>query len=149
MDLSEQDSTLFELLTQHGALPGPEVTRQQDEQDAESALEKAGPVDEETLSIPSVRPTTPSRRSFAGDPVFESDQSRDYAASPQQPSRPTTPAPPPSPPPDLMRQGPGLLKKAFSMMKRRVSKQPSDSILSSVVALYAAQMTMLAAAVVG
>ena len=107
-----------------------------------------GGANEETISIPSVRPTTPSRRSFVGDPVFEDDH-EDYTASPKQPSRVPTPATPPLPPADLKKPSPGILKKAFVMLRKRPSKQTQDSILSSAVGFYAAQATLLAAAVIG
>lgn len=149
----EQNTSLRELLIQHGALSGEEAAKQEV---AESAALKEEvdlpPQDEESLSVPTPRPVTPSRRSFVAGPMFESD--RDEFAPPSttshHPSRVTTPTTPPAPPPELARQGPGILKKAFSMMKKKPpSQQAPDSILSSVVGLYAAQMTMLAAAIVG
>lgn len=123
------------------------------DKDAESALqieEADGTLDEpeESLMVPSVRPTTPSRRSFVGDPVFESGKP-DHIATPSQPSHVPTPATPPPVPPEVKKQGPGILKKAFAVLKKRPSQQPKDSILSSAVGFYAAQMTMLAAAVIG
>lgn len=158
MDLCDEQNTItHNLLIQHGGLPGVEVARQRAEkQDTESALpgeEVDGTAlpEDETLSVPTPRPTTPSRRSFVTDPVFETDRQR--AASPPHLSRVSTPVtPPPTTPtfPEGKRPGTGILKKAFSMMRKKApSQQPPESILSSVVGLYAAQMTMLAAAVVG
>ena len=164
LDLSEPDSAIYNLLTEHGGLPGAEVTKQQadgadkvaesvlQEDQAEEAAAELAEVSlagDEALSVPSVRPTTPSRRSFVADPVFESDQP-DYAAvTSSHPSRAPTPATPPPAPEEVVRQGPGILKKMFSMMKKKSSQMPQDSILSSVVGFYAAQMTLLAAAIIG
>lgn len=151
-------TVMHDLLTQHGALPGAEVTNQQ-EQQAESAtkdetdetaaeLAAVSLADEETLSIPSIRPVTPSRRSFVEDPVFDSSH-HDYTTTSQHPSRIPTPATPPPASDEVVRQGPGILKKMFSMMRKKPALQPQDSILSSVMGFYAAQMTLLAAAVIG
>ena len=163
LDLCDPDSAIYELLTQHGALPGTEVTQQEQEEidfTAESAFKKdeaegmvRGGVstptdDDEALSIPSVRPTTPSRQSFVGDPIFEDDRG-EYATSSQQPSRVPTPVTPPPASPDIKKQGPGILKKVFRMLKKKPSQQTKDSIWSSAVGFYAAQVTMLAAAVIG
>lgn len=147
----DQNITIHELLTQHGGLSGTEAAKQwagRQEALTKEEVDGTAAADDETLSVPTPRPTTPSRRSFVSDPVFESDK-QEAVPSPY-PSRAPTPATPPPPPPELNKQGPGILKKAFSLMRKKPpSQQPPDSILSSVVGLYAAQMTMLAAAVVG
>lgn len=44
---------------------------------------------------------------------------------------------------------PGLLERVFSVLKRSKSQLPSDSIFSSAVGFYAANATMLAAAIIG
>ena len=148
----EQNTTIRDLLTQHGALPGAEATellQARQQQQAHEGVDGGTSPDDETISVRTPRPTTPSRRSFVSDPVFETDQQEAAASSPY-PSRVPTPAPVLTPPPDLKTQGPGILKKAFSLMKKKPpTQQPSDSILSSVVGLYAAQMTMLAAGIIG
>lgn len=125
-----------------------EPALQEDEEEAAPELTEVSLAEEEVLSVPSVRPTTPSRRSFVADPVFKSDQP-DYAAASSHPSRAPTPVTPPPAPEDVVRQGPGILKKMFSMMRKKSSQMPQDSILSSVVGFYAAQMTLLAAAIIG
>lgn len=164
LDLCEPDTTMHNLLTQHGAIPSADLAQKQPmepDQSAESGLQRdeatgelsveladLSLAEDETLSIPSVRPTTPSRRSFVGDPVFESDKP-EYADTSQHPSRIPTPVTPPPAPEEVVRQGPGILKKMFSVMRKKSSEMPQDSILSSVVGFYAAQMTLLAAAIIG
>ncbi len=158
LDLCDNDATIHELLLQFGALPGTEAAKEQEEEEEEQAIHKEEAelvmademVEEkaETLSIPGIRPTTPSRRSFVKDPVFEDDRD-EYTSSPQHLSRVPTPATPPPPHPDAKRGGMGILKKALTMLKKKPSQQDRDSILSSAIGFYAAQGTMLAAAVIG
>ena len=101
----------------------------------------------ESLSIPSVRPTSPSRGSFPATPTFDTLHP-DYAATSHPPSRPISPATPLAPPTDLREQEPGIFRKVFGGRKsRRVAD--GKGMLSSVVGLYATQVTMLAAAVLG
>lgn len=164
LDLCDPDTPIHNMLTQHGGLPGSEVTStaqpQQDEDpsalpgdetDGKPDVATLGLAGEATISIPSLRPTTPSRRSFVNEPIFEGVQSSsEYAAaSPPQLSRVATPVTPPPASQEALRQGPGILKRMFSMMKKKPSQVPPDSITSSVVGFYAAQMTLLAAAVIG
>ncbi len=122
------------------------------DQTVDSALEQERGVAEEvdhgeSLSIPSVRPTSPSRRSFAATPVFDAEQT-DYAATPRPPSRPLSSATPLSPPPELKDQEPGIFRRVFGGRRGRGAGE-KGTVLSSVVGLYATQVTMLAAAMLG
>ena len=104
----------------------------------------------EPLSVPSRRPPTPSKLSFSGIPGFDKESWAQPTSS--QPVRPPTPATPPPPSPRAIRQGPGMLKKAFDFMRKRkkVEKETEDSpALASAVGFFASQATMLVAAIVG
>ena len=122
------------------------MQRQQFKSSADSALEQTDHV-EESLSIRSIRPTTPSRRSIVTTPVFDTERT-DYAVTPKPLTRPVTPDIPLSPPADLKDKEPGIFWKVFGGRRGRVAGERSSG-LSSVVGLYATQVTMLAAAILG
>ncbi len=175
LDLCQEEGPLYDLLMENNALPGSALTRptpssasgtvqptattevletdKVTEEETDGKMATVGHTShDDSMSVPGLRrPTTPSRLSFSKMPGFDKDQ---WARpSSPQPVRPPTPATPPPPSPDLKRQGPGMLKKAFELMRKRKKTteggEGDSPALASAIGFFSSQATMLVATVVG